>query len=211
MSERQKPPYDFSKFHDSRFQPIPGYEDIQRAPYAVVSQTDLLLRLYSEKAIRQPEIARGYLKEYALGFLDATTRGVARVFTKDKTIIDAQPLDINEAADFTNVVFAWMHYFATSRLLPNGFSRRGMLQAPTTRKEFVQRTTEIKRELAFIVAGLRDHDMPLETNPSSLRTHTFFHVGAIIPLKFPDSKRELEEKEKEVFDRLLGNTNIDLP
>ena len=191
MVEGQKPSYDFSAFRDSRFQPVPGYEDTERVPQVVISHTDSLLCLYSTRAIRQPEIARSYLQDYTLRFLDTAAQGVERVFTRDEAVINAQPIDINEAADFTNVIFAWMHYFATSQFLPDGFSRRGMLQAPATRKQFLQRTAEIKRELALIVAGLRDTDMPLEARPSAFRTHTFFHVGTIIPLRFPDSKSEL--------------------
>lgn len=145
-----------------------------------------------------------------MAFLDTAAQGVRRVFTKDDAVINAQALDVNEAADLTNVVFAWMHYFATSQFLPNGFSRRGMLQAPTTSEQFLQRTAEIKKELALIVAGLRDTDMPLEAKPSALRTHTFFRVGSIIPLKLPDNKKELAEK-REAFDKLLGDINIDLP
>lgn len=116
----------------------------------VIDQTDSLLRLYSKGAIRQAEIARDYLHDYTLTFLDTAAKGVKRVFTKDDSVINAQPLDANEAADLTNVVFAWMHYFATSQFLPNGFSRRGMLQAPTTREQFLQRTAEIKKELAHL-------------------------------------------------------------
>lgn len=211
MVEGQRPSYDFSAFRDSRFQPVPGYENIERAPQVVIGQTDLLLRLYNTRAIQQPELARDYLHDYTLKFLDTAAQGVEGVFTRDEAVIEAQTLDINEAADYTNVVFAWMHYFATSQFLPNGFSRRGMLQAPITREQFLQRTAEIKRELALIVVGLRDTDMPLEAKPSTLRAHTFFRVGTIIPLRLPDSKRQLAEKEKDMLNKLLGDINIDLP
>jgi hypothetical protein len=211
MVERQTPSYDSNRFGDSRFQPIPTYENTERVPQRVIVQTDLLLRLYNTGAIREPEIARGYLHDYTLRFLDTAAQGVDRVFSPDHSVIDVQSLYVNEAADYTNVVFAWMHHFATSQFLPNGFSRRGMLQAPATREQFLQRTTEIKRELAFVVAGLRNPNTPLEARPSALRTHNFFHVGAIMPLKFPDSNRELAEKERDAFDRLLGDTKIDFP
>lgn len=211
MAERQPTPHDFNKFPASRFQPIPGYENIERSPQVVISQTDLLLRLYRSRAVQQPELARRYLQDYTLRFVDTAAKGVERVFTKDDAVIESQSLDVNEAAGISYVVFAWMHHFATSRLLPNGFSRRGMLQAPATKEEFLKRTTEIKRELGLIVAGLRDSDLPLEANPSSLRTRTFFSVGATMPIKFPDSERELSEKEREAFDKLLGDTKIDLP
>lgn len=211
MSERQTHPYDFSRFRDPRFQPIPGYEDIQRAPQAVMFQTDLLLRLYRTRAVQQPEITREYFQNYTLRFLDKAAQGAERAFTKDEAVINAQPLDVNEAADVTKIVFAWMHYFAASQFLPNGFSRRGMLQAPATIKQFLQRTAEIKRELALVVAEIRDPDMPLEAKPSALRAHAFFHVGAVMPLKFPDNERELAEREKDAFNKLLGDISIDLP
>jgi hypothetical protein len=207
MVERQTPSYDSRKFGDSRFQPIPTYENPERIPRRVIVQTDLLLHLYNTGTIRDPKMARDYLHDYTLRFLDKAAQGVGRVFSKDKSVVDAQSLDVNEAADFTNVVFAWMHHFATSPFLPNGFSRRGMLKAPATREQFLQRTTEIKRELAFVLAGLKDTKKPLEARPSALRTHNFFRVGARMPIKFPDSKRE----EREAFDRLLGDTKVDLP
>lgn len=197
MVEGQTPSYDFSKFRDSRFQPIPLYENTERIPQRVIVQTDLLLRLYNTRSIRKPEIARDYLHDYTLKFLDKAAQGVESVFPIDESVINTQPLDVNEAADFTNVVFAWMHYFATSPFLPNGFSRRGMLQPPTTKKQFIQRTTEIKRELAFVVAGLKDTNTPLEARPPAFRSHNFFRVGAIIPLKFPTAK---EKKERHSTD-----------
>ena len=210
MVEGQTPSYDFSKFH-SRFQPTPTYENTERIPQRVIGQTDLLLRLYNTRAILKPEIARNYLHDYTLKFLDKAAQGVDRAFSIDESVVDAQPLDVNEAADLTKVVFAWMHYFATSQFLPNGFSRRGMLQAPTTKEQFLQRMAEIKRELAFVVAGLKDINKPLEARPSALRTHNFFRVGAMMPLKFPDSERELREKERNAFNRLLGDIKVDLP
>ena len=210
MVERQTPSYDFSKFRDSRFQPTPTYEDTERIPQRVIVQTDVLLRLCNTGTIRDPGIARDYLQGYTLKFINTAAQGVERVFSVDESVVNAQLLDVNEAADLTKAVFAWMHYFATSQFLPNGFSRKGMLQAPTTKEQFLQRTAEIKRELAFVVAGLKDTNIPLEARPSALRTHNFFRVGAIMPLKFPDSKRELAEKERDAFDRLLGDTKIDL-
>lgn len=88
MSERQTPPYNFSAFRDSRFQPIPGYENIERAPQVVIGQTDSLLRLYSTGAIRHLDLARDYFQDYTLAFLDTAAQGVKRVFTKDDSVIN---------------------------------------------------------------------------------------------------------------------------
>lgn len=211
MVEGQKPSYDFSAFRSLRFQPIPGYEDRERIPQIVISQTDSLLHLYRARAIKQPEIARDYFQTYTLKFLDTAAQGAERAFARDDTVINTNPIEVNEAADFTKVVFAWMHYFATSQFLPDGFSRTGMLQAPATRKQFLERTTEIKIELAFIAEGIRGMDLPLEARPSTLRTHTFFHVGTIMPMRFPDNKAELAENERNVLNKLLKNTNVELP
>lgn len=210
MSERQMPPpYDFSKFRDRRFQPIPEYGDTERVPQVVVAQTDLLLGLYRSGVISQPQAARDYLQDYTLELLNMASKGVDRVFGKNDAAIKSQSLDVNEAADFANIVFAWIHYFAVSQYLPNGFSRRGMLRAPTTKEQFLQRTSEIKKELALIAVGI-DPNVPFEARPSALRAHNFFRVGAIIPLKFPDTERESADKERGAFDKLLGDTKIDL-
>src|SRR3989344_6749515 len=211
MSERQSPSsFEFNNFHESRFQAIPKYDDVERIPKTIISQTDSLLGIYSNGTIWQPDLAREYLHDYTLEFLKSAEQGADRVFTKDQNVIDSLPLEANEAADYTYVIFAWMHQFATSKYLPNGFSRRGMLQAPATKRQFVQRTNEIKKELGLIVAGLGNKDLPLETRPSSLRAHSFFHVGNIIPFKFPETNEEYINYEKDKFNRLLGDTIIDL-
>lgn len=205
-----------------RFQPIPGYEDFARVPQRVVTQTDAVLRLYATGAIRNPQLAGDYLRDYTMPFLETARRGVGRVFGPERRlVIDRQHVEMNEAADFTQVVFSWMPELMESQFLPMGFSRRGVLRAPGTAEEFEQRIREIQRELGFIVSGLREPHQLLEANQQALRANAFFRVGATIPLKFPDDgkaeaeykeelRRKALEREQDQFNRLLGDISIDL-
>ncbi len=171
MPDYEKSFHDFSRFELKRFQPVPGYKDHERAPRVVISQTHNTLKLYRAGVIGDPKFAKDYIRDYTFGYLNTAAEGVERVFTKAPA--DIQPLEMNKAADVAHVVFAWMHYFAESKYLPMGFSRKGMLEAPTTKRQFIGRIAELKRELAFIVTGMRDPEIPLEATPGTSNSYLF--------------------------------------
>lgn len=201
----------FKKPERSRFQPFPGYKDHERVPQRVVTQTDAILGMYDKGIIQKPELVRNYLQEYTFTYLNATARGVEQLYSASDGGIDAQELEVNEAVGFSGIIFAWMHVFTESRFLPQGFSRRGMLQAPATRDEFLGRITELKRELSFVVTRNIESTILPEARPSLLRTRAFFHVGALIPMKFPETQRDKDENEKARFSTLLDGIDINLP
>ena len=191
----------FIRFRD-RFEPYPTYANPERAPKTVVTQTDSMIGLLGNGNLSGDYIQR-YITGYTFPFLKTAAEGVGRVFDKTLLTADRQPTDTNEAAEFANIVFGWMHYFTRNAYLPDGFARRGMLRAPQDEDEFVRRLREIKYQLAGMAAGVIDTRMTFETSVAAFRTYQFFRVGALMPLKFPESEREKEQRAEEMIEKLL--------
>lgn len=193
----------------ARFEANPTYKDPDRAPKTVVTQTDSIIEL-SNAGILSKDFTHNYLSTYTMPFLNSAAKGVGRIYSKDLATINSNPVEINEAADFTNVVFSWMHYFAKSEFLPIGFARHGMLKAPQTSTEFMNRLREIKFQLSVIASGSKSSGVYLEANPQAFRTYTFFKVGSLMPLKFIESDRERKEHESSILGKLLENIDTSL-
>ena len=180
-------------FH-GEFQPVPGYRDIARAPHVVVQQTNALLGLFKQSTIDDTTPAVDYLINYTIPYLSAAERGQKE---------PSQDIEAREAAGFTFVIFAWMHFYGESKYLTMGFSRKGMLRAPGTTEEYFTRLRELRLELFKMTQSrTKSYSFP-ESDPSLLRTLTFFEVGSRLPLKFPESEREK-------FNRLLADLSIPL-
>ena len=197
----------FNRFKE-RFQAYPVYEDPARIPKTIVSQTDTMIGLLANGGL-SGDFIHSYITSYTFPFLKTAAVGVGRVFDKTLFIADSQPAEVNEAADFANVVFAWMHHFATSPYLPDGFARRGMLRAPQSEEEFVRRLREIKFQLAGMASGVISTDMTLDTSVAAFRTYQFFRVGAVMPLKFPESEKEKEKHSREIMAKILEGIDTD--
>ena len=126
-----------------------------------------------------------YLKTYTWPFITAAEEGSKPLF-EDFLSPD---LETREASAYTYTLFAWMHEMVTSKALPQGFSRKRILKAPLTREEFLERTREIKYQIANFAAG------NVETawkagSPSLLRTYCFFLTAKRLPIKFtPEEKK----------------------
>lgn len=193
----------------ARFEANPTYKDLDRAPKTVVTQTDSIIQL-SNAGILSEDFTHNYLSTYTMPFLESAAKGVGRVYDKDEATIHINPVEINEAADFTNVVFSWMHYFAKSKFLPTGFARHGMLEAPQTTKEFMNRLREIKFQLSVIASVSKSNGAYIEANPQAFRTYTFFKVGSKMPLKFMESDREKKEHESAILEQLLNGIDTSL-
>ncbi len=190
----------------------PTFEVIARTPKTVVSQTDAMIDLFWRGKLSY-DFLQNYVSTYTAPFLESAAQGAERVFERrlDRYSIFSAPEDlrVNEAADFSNMVFGWMHYFAQSAFLPNGFAKNGLLKAPQTREEFVHRLREIKFQLALILTGDKDRSKPIESDMPALRTYHFFRVGAVMPLKFPESEKEKEERTEEMMKTILEDIDAD--
>lgn len=197
--------------HREEFQPVIGYREIKKSPPLVVRQTHTLLGLFYQGAIRNPEPARDYFKDYTIGYLKAAEDGSYVLFDKTGQLI-AQEVDLEtrEAASHAFVILAHLPDRATSPFLPNGFSRRGMLVAPTTQEQFLARIKELKIGLWQISDGNINPYATLEADPHILRVFKFFEVGNGLLVKLTADEREQEQLKREEFNDLLGGINTSL-
>ncbi|GEM_PF-1804525 len=201
----------FSLPHPTEFQPVIGYREIEKSPPLVVRQTHTLLGLFHQGAIRNPEPARDYLQDYTLGYLKAAEVGSDILYDQlDQFNVQEIDLETREAASHAFIVLAHLPDKATSPFLPKGFSRRGMLKAPTTREEFLAKITELKVCIWQVVVGEVAPRATLEAYPPILRTFKFFEVGNELPVKLTDEEIKQEKLERERFNDFLGGVNTSI-
>lgn len=195
----------------SEFQPVIGYREIEKSPPLVARQTHTLLGLYYQGAIRNPEPARDYLQDYTLGYLTAAEEGSGMLYDQTgQFIVQEIDLETREAASHAFVVLAYLPDRATSPFLPSGFSRRGMLAAPTTQKQFLTRIKELKIGLWQIADGNINPHTILEAYPPILRVWKFFEVGSGLPIRLTDDEREQEQLGRERLNALLGGIDTSI-
>lgn len=183
------------------FEIIPAASEKDITPKIIVTETMNMMGGLFAGAIT-PELSRDYVQYYTFPFLRKAANGAGAMFDRELLFTNSDNPDINEATDFTNVIFAWMHHYASSNYLPGGFSKRGVLRTPSNRGEFIARVVEMGEALPDILDG-RFRGSNLWGNISALRTLTFFEVGRIIPLKFPQT-------DKQVVERLLDDIDLSI-
>lgn len=169
------------------------------APIDVSTQTSNALDLYFSNHFfdRSPIIQ--FLNNTTLPFLESAELGFLNNFPqldklgliseRDRRIIDFRRQFItkpctefdNEAFNYTLVTFSAMPDLARRYYLPNGFSRRGMLQPPQTVKDFLKRIDEMKTEIQPITQSDPSEIRFPEYSISYLRTKLFFEVGGMLP------------------------------
>lgn len=193
------------------FQPIIGYREVVKSPQVVVRQTNTLLGLYYQGAIRDPDQAKSYLCEYTLGYLNAAEEGSDLLYERFGQFTGQDiDLETKEAADYTLVVLACLPDRAKSPFLPNGFSRSGMLKPPTTRVQFLTSIRELKIGIRQVVIGDIEPYATLEAYPAVLRVFNFFEVGSRLPMRLMDDEKKYERIEREKFNDLLGGIDISI-
>lgn len=192
------------------FQAVIGYRDPDRIPPLVARQTSTLLSLFHQGAIYKPDLAIDYLRGYALNYLNMAEKGVDAVYDRTSSSFEEFDVEVTEAADFAYVIFAHLPGLVKSPWLPNGFSRRGMLKAPETEKEFLGRIRELKIGIWQVVGGEMEPQTTLEAYPSLLRTFGFFKVGGELPIKLSEDERKMEAMGRERFNDLLGGIDVSL-
>lgn len=171
----------------SKFQEVIGYREPEKSPFIVVRQTDALLRLFYSGAIHRPGLARDYFHDYTISYLKEAEKGSGALYDGQGNLVPDVDLETREAADHALVVFTHMHDRATSPFLPKGFSKRGMLGAPTTHRQFLARIKELKIGIWQVVEGRVQPYATLEVSPRLLRIFKFFEVGTNLPLKLIES------------------------
>lgn len=197
--------------HHEEFQSVIGYREIEKSPPLVARQTHTLLGLYSQGAIRNPRPARDYLEDYTLEYLKAAEAGSGILYDQTGNLKPQEiDLETREAASHAFVVLAHLPDKATSPFLPLGFSRKGMLAAPTTKEQFLARIKELKIGLWQIADGNLSPHATLEAYPSLLRVCKFFEVGNGLLVRLTDDEIKQEGSERERFNDLLGGIDTSL-
>lgn len=194
----------------SEFQSVIGYRESEASPFVVVRQTNTLLGLFNQGAIRRPKLAKDYFCAYTFNYLKAAEEGSDGLYDADGCFIKDIDLEVREAAHHAFVVFTWMHDRAKSPFLPKGFSRRGMLAAPITHHQFLERIKELKVGIWNVVEGEVAPHATLEAYPPLLRVFNFFKVGSKLPIRFTISEKKQLEMEREKMNDLLGGIDTSL-
>lgn len=190
------------------FQPVIKREDIASSPFAIVRQTYSLLELLYHGPMPDPDPARNYLQKYTLTYLKNAQEGMDTIYNNKGTVYKDWRPNISEAAHHAFIVFAFLPDRMTSRFLPNGFSRKGMLRAPETKEEFNDRLDEIKVGISQVVDGRIESQPTLFAHPRLLRTYGFFNVGSRLPIKVPADENKKQKMEN--LDRLLSGIDTTL-
>lgn len=182
----------------TEFQPVIGYREIEKSPPLVVRQTYTLLGLYYQGAIRNPQPARDYLHDYTLEYLKAAKEGSYNLYDQiGQLALQEIDLEIREAAHHAFVILAHLPDRSSSPYLPKGFSRRGMLRAPTTLNQFLARIRGLKVGIWQIAEGEVEPYATLEAYPPILRVFKFFEVGSSLPVRLTDDEKKQEQLERE--------------
>jgi len=185
----------------------------EKSPLVVTCQTYKLLELHRAGLLLNKDTARTYFHDYTIDYLNKAEAGSEALFaTKGKTIFINEDLSLEdqETAHHAFIVFAHLPDNMTSQFLPMGFSRKGMLRAPDNRESFLEKITELKLGIWRIVSGEVDTGATLEAYPYLLRTYGFFKVGSKLQIKLEESQLQKKEREKENFNNLLKDVDIDL-
>lgn len=207
MADMEKKIY--SPQQSQEFQPIIKYKDAEKSPIMIASQTWTLLGLLHQGAIRKPELAKDYLHDYTFPYLNQAEKGCNTLFDRKGKVFEDIDLETKEAAHHAFIVFAHMPDQMTSAFLPMGFSRRiGMLKAPATKDEFLDKIEEIKIEVWRTADGRVNPGATLEAFPRLLRTYGFFRIGSMLPIKQTESEQKKEQIEKEKFEEFLKDVNV---
>lgn len=205
-----------------RFEPVPGYRNPQDSPFVVVPQTSTLLDMYLNHQITNPEPARQFLREATFPYLNRARRGseILSDICRDRqsimwtevaqSVVSPQDSENLEALGYMLVIFVHMPELP-SRVLPQGFSRKGNLRPPETKRELSFRVDELRENVHKISQGQSPSGVPMEgMAPPLIRTMAFFRTGDWLPFKFPDDTLDYMQREYAVVDRLLGDIVINL-
>lgn len=192
------------------FQPVIRYKNYEKSPAVIAAQTCTLLELYYQGAIHQPELAKDYFQNYTLFYLKKAEEGTDTLYDRKGAVYRELDLEVKEVSHHAFIVFAHLPDSMTSRFLPMGFSRKGMLRAPRTKDEFLKRVEEIKIGIWQTVEGDIEPRTTLEAYTPLLRTYGFFKVGSKLPIRMLEDEKKKERMEKEKFNDLLDGINVSL-
>jgi len=168
---------------DSR--PIGVFKSLEEFPdIGIVRHTDELLDNYYYGMRSHQEIG-SYLQDTTMPYLRRAEGGSSTVYNREGELPEGVAFDSADSAHHAFVVLAVLSDKMTSPLLPNGFSKRGVLRAPETREEYLRRIRELKFGVWQIAEAIMKPRTNLMSHPAFLRTFAFFRVASELPLKEP--------------------------
>lgn len=180
----------------------------ERSPLVVAAQTSDLLEQLSYGDVRLGP-AREYLHEFTIPYLESAAQSSSILFDDDALRSEEFDPDSEMAARHAYVVMAWMSEIVKSPQLPMGFSRQGMLRAPSTKRDFIWRISELE-EVLDLISTVHNALRTPDKNQSKIRTINYFGTAGSLKLHLPPTQRESAETERQNLENLLAEVNINL-
>lgn len=218
------PESEFAPNIPSRFQQEIVYSDPHYKASAIAEGTSNIFSLYFNHGIPHFDVAKRYLTDYTLPFIDSVRAGFAkhpervdkigigssedilRVMEVDRESV--LPYDETlEALDLSLITMGIMHDMVVQRVVDYDgnihtveFSRRGMLQPPETLDQTRERIHELWVETFKIAQQITSPSVQFFENPSVMRTTLFFEVCKSLPLR--NVKDQLKDEEMKILEAL---------
>lgn len=180
------------------------YQESDLSPFSIGHQTALLLENINHGLLVGQSASSYFHNVTIAAYLDRARVGSEVPFSRDT--FQAENIDPEDqlAARHAFVIFAWIPETVTWRFVPTGFSRRGMLAAPSTPQDYLKRINRLTSYLE--VVSVKDKRKPGKPLPTTLTIEAlaFFKTAGILQMD------KLPSKEREQFESILGNMQIDL-
>ena len=94
-------------------------------------------------------------------------------------------------------------------IIDKKYSRRGILQAPKTEEQFLERIRSLKIGVYLIADGWVKTKLSIEAFSSIFRVWTFFEVGSRLPINLTVDEINKEQDYRQKFNNPLDG--IDIP
>jgi hypothetical protein len=184
-----------------------SFLDYNKSPYIVTKQTAFFLDSFSESIFH--DFAINYFSSATLDYLEATQQGFHGFFDKKRQLSKTHFKQIVSDANFyvsdinpqveeyfkhALVVFSFMPEMNKQELLGHGYSKNGIMSAPKTTIEFLERIKELRTEIIKIINGQTNPKEDILNSDSFLRTYGFFKTGQELELRRPQTQNEADDK-----------------
>lgn len=126
------------------------YRPTDLSPFAITKHTAKLLDEIGQGIIAGCDAKEYFYEVTADSYLARAKTGSRILFPNDTLGEDNIDPLTQEATRHAFVIFAWMHEVTKWKFIPTGFSRRGMLAAPTTQKQFDSRIDQLAGQLKVV-------------------------------------------------------------
>ncbi len=210
------------------FQPEIQYGNPEDSPPAVSRVTATILDRYFSGLIEPGSWEMRYLANQTLGLVYSARKGflgnmqaLRNLGRLDPKVLDPllrmnreyseeAPAD-EETESFARMYLAMgmLPYVAAHESLPNGYSRRGFLEAPFTTEELIGRIHEVGHNVRLVVGGRIHPRQDLIGRPGALRTYWMFQAMGSMPDREPfgDAVQFQEETLNSLAEKYKSDSN----